>query len=219
MKSDKAVLVLAIVALLSGIFAATYVYLYTHNESLPGFLGLTITDIATVNLTVESNLAINFSTDNINWGSGRVIVGADNATLNTAGNSTGGTPVSQRNGNWTNNTAGLVLENIGNALMNISINVTKNATTLLGGTNPVYKLNFSEAEAGSCRKFAIGLTNGSFYDVNATFINATGYKICESLNFSESTNSLGIDVFLQVPRDSITGSLSDTITAIGIAST
>ncbi|MBS3089886.1 hypothetical protein J4461_03350 [Candidatus Pacearchaeota archaeon] len=46
--------------------------------------------------------------------------------MNTAGNSTGGTPVSQRNGNWTNNTAGLVLENIGNALMNISINVTKN---------------------------------------------------------------------------------------------
>ncbi|MBS3089890.1 hypothetical protein J4461_03370 [Candidatus Pacearchaeota archaeon] len=55
--------------------------------------------------------------------------------------------------------------------------------------------------------------------MNATFINATGYKICESLNFSESTNSLGIDVFLQVPRDSITGSLSDTITAIGIATT
>ncbi|MBS3089889.1 hypothetical protein J4461_03365 [Candidatus Pacearchaeota archaeon] len=86
-----------------------------------------VTEFATINLSVESSLAINFSTDIINWGSGRVVVGADNATLNTAGVNTGGSNPSQRNGNWTNNTAGLVLENIGNALMNISINVTKNS--------------------------------------------------------------------------------------------
>ena len=216
MKSDKAVLVLAI--FLVAITGAAMIISFIYAARPIWFTGF-VTEFATINLSVESSLAINFSTDIINWGSGRVVVGADNATLNTAGVNTGGSNPSQRNGNWTNNTAGLVLENIGNALMNISINVTKNATTLLGGTNPVYKLNFSEAEAGSCRKFAIGLTNGSFYDVNATFINATGYKICESLNFSENTNSLRIDVFLQVPRDSITGSLSDTITAIGIATT
>src|SRR3989338_11151990 len=61
----------------------------------------------TLNLTVESGVSINFTTGTIDWSSGVVAGGQLNATLDSASGTV-------TNGNWTINSAGLVLENIGN---------------------------------------------------------------------------------------------------------
>src|SRR3989344_5384979 len=60
----------------------------------------------TANLTIEQKAEINFTTNSINWASGSVTVGQSKAILVSNNTVT--------NGNWTANSAGLVLENIGN---------------------------------------------------------------------------------------------------------
>ena len=167
------------------------------------------TDSATINLTVENKTAINFTTNNINWGSGSVDPGADNATLNTAGGANNVT-----NGNWTGNTAGLVLENIGNRNVSLNLSFGTNADGLLGGTNPVYQYNVTNAEPGSCLNSTggtDGLNLGSW--VNA---DTTPDVVCGRFLFNDSSDSIRIDIKLVIPSDSKTGTISDTITATAL---
>ena len=122
MKADDVLLGVAIAAVVVvGIVFSVYFFLPLpfHFQWLTGY---GVSDTATINLTVESSLAINFTTDIINWGSGRVTGGNTNATLNTAAGASNVT-----NGNWTGNTAGLVVTNIGNSITNLSIKAGKNA--------------------------------------------------------------------------------------------
>ena len=156
----------------------------------------------TLNLTVDSGVSINFTTRTIDWSSGVVTGGQINATLDTASGTVA-------NGNWTVNSAGLVLENIGNTNATIDIKTGKTAAQFIGGTSPQYLLNFTNSEANSCYNFS-GVSLGLWYAVNTT---DPGTRICGNLTFYNSTNSMRIDLKLGVPYDSLTGALSDIITA------
>ena len=164
-----------------------------------------VSDTATINLTVESSLAINFTTDNINWGSGKVSGGSPNATLDT---SAGANNVS--GGNWTGNTAGLIIANIGNVIVNLSLKSGKNATTLLAGSSPYYQYNVTNNEGASCIRNSTGFAFGLYYDVNTT---GDGTLLCDIFNYTDTNDTMRIDIRLVVPSDSVTGALSDTITA------
>lgn len=207
MKADNLLLIVAIIAVAVSLLGAglTYNYLTSFRNKLTGFAATT----GSINLTVESLAMINFTTATINWGSGRVNTGNDNATLNTAAGANNVT-----NGNWTGNTAGFIVENIGNQNVTFFLKTGKNATTLLGGASgggPKYQYNATNKDPGSClNTTATGVILGTFYNVNTT--GTAGTKICDRFLFDTSTDELRIDVRLVIPSDSFVGELTDTFT-------
>jgi hypothetical protein len=165
-----------------------------------------VTDLGTVNLTVEQKIEINFTVDNINFGSGQVTGGASNATLqsNLTGNAL--------NGNWTQPGADLLLVNNGNVNVSIELSTTKNSTTMIGGTGPEYQYSIRNNELTSCNGSQIGF--GGFNDVNKT---SPGTMICDSLNFRDDKDSVNITIRIVIPSDAASGVLGDIITATGTA--
>lgn len=199
MSEGNSLFTLAFIAMLISAVAAGYSFISVNNykENLVTGYG---TSTGTVNLSVETLASVNFTTDNIDFGSGRVDEGGVNATLDTdAGTVTGG--------NWTANSAGFVLENIGNVNVTLDLATGKTAATFIGGTNPSYQYKVNDVESGSCTG---GVTLDTWYDVNAT---SPGTRICGVMGFADSADTLNIDVKLVVPSDSYTGALSDTFTA------
>jgi len=202
-KVGNLLLVVVIVAVCISVIGVgiTYNRLSSFKNKLTGFA----TDSGTINLSVESAATINFTTSNINWGSGRVTDGEDNATLNTAAGASNIT-----NGNWTGNTAGLVIENIGNVNVTLNISTGVAASSLLGGTSPIYELNFTEVEGGSCLNSTDETDEslGSFATANTT------HRIfCDKFPFDDGNDTVRIDVRLVIPSDSKTGAIGDVITA------
>ncbi len=161
------------------------------------------TGTGTANLTIESITNINFTTANINWGSGSVTAGQANATLDT---SAGANNVTR--GNWTGNTAGLIIENIGNVNVTLLIKSGVNASTLLGGTSPLYQFNFTNAEVGSCTFNVSTNATGTFYDASTT-----DRQVCNNFDIAQTNDTLRIDVRLAIPSNSKTGAIGDIITA------
>jgi hypothetical protein len=190
MKSDNLLLAIAVIAVAVSIIGAgvTYNSVSVIQNMLTGYA----TSTGTINLTVASTASINFTTNNINWGSGQVTVGQTSATLNTAGGATNVT-----NGNWTGNTAGFVVENIGNVNVSFNLATGKNATTLLGGTSPSYQYNVTNVDPGSCIN-STGFILGTFYDVN---VSSTGTAVCDKLRSADTNDTVRIDVKLVIPSD------------------
>ena len=120
------------------------------------------TEAGTANLTIESYAAVNFTTDNIDWGSGTVDTegGKDKAYLDTK---TG----TVTDGNWTANSAGLVLENIGNINVTLDVKAGKSAASFIGGTSPNYTWMFNELESGSCTDVSYVLNESGWVDTGS----------------------------------------------------
>ena len=145
----------------------------------------------------------------MNWGSGMLNPGGTAASLTTfeTNNVSGG--------NWTlSGAGGLQIENIGN--INISLNLTgaKTAVQFIGGTNSVYKWNITNVEAGSCINGTAAssgnLDLNTFHNVN---ISIGAYIVCPTFRFETGNDLIRIDFNLTIPEDSLTGALTDTITA------
>ena len=172
-----------------------------------GFVTGHATETGTANLTIEAYASINFSTSVVNWGSG-VINSSSGAILDTKS----GTVF---NGNWTANSEGLVVENIGNVDVTLNFRAGKNANEFIGGTNPSYKWLFENKEGGSC----INATDssggwGNFSEVNLT---SPGTKVCDIFYFRNDYDEIRIHFNLTLPIDTLPGVKGDTITATAIA--
>ncbi|QQG38593.1 MAG: hypothetical protein HYS32_03225 [Candidatus Woesearchaeota archaeon] len=175
-----------------------------------------------VNLTVESLVAINFSfhaegglegaPGNISWGTGSVAVGQSYANLTTRGTAT--------NWNGSSVTGALHLENIGNKGAKLVITSTNtSAATFLGGTNPIYRYNISEDEVGSCGNTStnpydheVAGLNGSFF-TSATFNVNASRTICGNFSFQSTKDEILIGFYLGLPSDSGSGDHQDVIGA------
>jgi len=187
-------------------FGIFYLSARTFFSTISGYA----TSVGEANLTVESAVIINFTTAQINWGSGRVNSGSPSAGLNTfeLNNVT--------NGNWTlQNAGGLRLQNLGNVNVTLNLSGTKTAAQLIGGTGPSYSWNISNLESGSCLNSTGGtdfLALNNFYNVNTTTA-----LFCGMFGFADAADTIRIDFNLTVPSDSFTGSLGDTITAVAFA--
>lgn len=203
--------ILMFIAVITVVFAA--ISLAVTINKIGDFKALTgfATDTGTANLTIESLASINFTTDNIDWGSGMVDTEETLAYLDTKDNSV-------TNGNWTATGTGLILENIGNVNVSIDIKAGKTAATFLGGTSPDYEWRFEDSlEAGSCLNSTGGtdaLPLDTFYDVNTT---SPGTRVCEIFQFVDGTDSIKIHLNLSVPYNAITGARGDIITATATA--
>lgn len=203
-KFNNFILILLFVAVFS-VFIAVLISIFNWPLKISGFV--TTTSTGEVNLTVETLAVINFTTNVINYGSGRVNSGATSAQLTTfSTNNVSG-------GNWTLQTAGgLRLQNIGNVNVSLNLTSSKNAASFIGGGTPGFQWNITNVEASSCLNTTgtgdTGLNLNVFYNVNTTTTN-----FCPRFNYIDVSDTIRIDFNITVPPDSQTGALTTTITA------
>jgi hypothetical protein len=156
------------------------------------------TDTATVNVSVSSTASINFTVENVNWGTGSVDDGKIGATLDTANTKTNGT-------DFTAVETPLTIENVGNVNVSINLSTNTNASDFIGGTNPYFRFNVTDNEAGSCNS----TDTASFTDLNESAI-----LICQNLQFGQANDAIDLHIKIFIPSDSHTGARGQTITAL-----
>ena len=206
MKSQKnnsqALMLLTVFAVVISMIGAGFTYYTVNQYKNTWFTGFALQS-GDINLSVQTAALINFTTDNINWGAGKVDDGQASSTLNTC---CGGINTT---GNWSKVSQGFVVENLGNVNLTLQLKTGQTAAAFLGGTSPDYEYNVTNVEANSCNG-STGFTLGTFYDVNTT---GSGTKVCDLFTAASTRDTIRIDIKLVVPSDSITGARSDTMTA------
>jgi hypothetical protein len=210
MAKDVRILVLFIIALL---LTSLAVYLRFVGP-FENHLETGLVSESKMNLTIYTGIIINFSVDVIDWGSGKVRAGYENATLSTSGINFLEKVVG---GNWsgayTNKTEGFIIENIGNVDVTINLKTGLNASGFIGGSEPLYQFNVTNNMTGSCSNSS-GFNLGQWYDVN---ISGEGARVCDRLTYN-AQNKIRVDILLRIPRDSNLGPLHDKVTATAAVS-
>ena len=155
-----------------------------------------------VNITNQTSIILDTAT--IDFGSGYVTKTSSSCTLNS-------TPTGNTSADCTNfdaPTEGFKLRNDGN--INVSVDITgSTAASLIGGTTPTYKFRLINVsgEEGACTNTTVG----SF-----TSFTGSAQTICESspngLLYTDSTDTVEIQIELTIPNDAATGARTDTIT-------
>ena len=207
-------LVVAIVVSLTGTWISFF-RLEQLGRYLPGITGAaTDTSEGSISLTISAITEVNFTTASIAWGTGAVDVGANACDIDSDGE-TGS------NNNCTSDpfdsvTTGLVLENVGNKNVTLNISCGKTAASLLGGTGPSYSWNVTESDTDSCSG---GLHRSTVSDTNVSFTACTSTQtyVCNETGsgflFNDTKDEFTFHIRLHIPSDSVSGVLTDTITA------
>jgi len=183
-----------------------------------GVTGYATTNVAGVtNFTVNSSLSIRFANALIPFGTGTVNDSAYNCTMGT--NNTAPTTPNCIGFNATVVNQNLTIENNGNVAANISLNFSGNASMFMMGT-PVYAGIYSQPsyqymvynhKTGSCTT----LSNATaMKEINNTDASAIGTHVCTFLNQSDTQDTIGVAVWLRIPKDTPTGVHTSTVTAI-----
>jgi len=169
------------------------------------FTGYVTTDAATVNITLATTEAINFTVDNIDFGSRSFNTSATYGQIQT--NGTGLNYMF----NGTVVTTNLTLVNIGN--VNVSLNITSNvdAATLFGGAvaTPLFQFLFTNDEVGSC--------NSTQANISFQTLSSTQFKACDNFQWADTSDQLAIDLNLLIPVDGTKGARGAVITATATA--
>ncbi len=201
MTESKVLLGVAAAAFVVSLFGLGLTY-YSVNDFSSWLTGL-VTDEATVNVTVQTNAAINFTIDNIDFGTGQVNQGASYALMDTAsGNVVDGT--------FPGNRTRFILENIGNLNVSLNLSADKTAATFIGGSaggGPLFQYNVTNNETGSCTP---AQDLGAWYSFTTSLA-----PVCNVLEFKDGRDTINIDILLRIPSDSMTGARGAVITATG----
>ena len=160
--------------------------------------GYDVSDTAWANLTILSNVVVNFTTENVSWGSGYVNATKVSCELTTQNinNCT----------DFTNVNTGLILVNIGNEDVTLNLTSSKAASAFIGGTSPVFQWNVSESEAGAC---GAGVLNISAW----TDVTTAHQRACDNFTFLDSSDALEIDLRIVIPYNADPEAKGATITA------
>ncbi len=170
----------------------------------------TLTQEGSVEATVTSNTAINFTTNTVSFGTGTVTSGCNNCTMHTP-SVTDSTCCS----GFTAPASGLVLENVGNRNASINLNFSQDAASFIGGSSPLLQMNLTEGEAGSCINASGTETSGINVTWNHTFadVKTDDPQICEIFRPGLANDELSIDIKVKIPDNSETGLRNATVTA------
>ncbi len=207
--SNKALTVLIVLTLLVTM-AGTYVY-YTkfRSEKITG--AMVEQAVARINITTKAS--INFTINNVDWGSGYVNDTASYCQLNTEGFS-GGTNCT----NFTTVYEGIRLENDGNRNVRVNVSSNNSAAQLLGGTNPLFEWKYANNETDSCGSQGIGascVTNVSALNYQSyAAISTSTVEVCPCFRAANTNDLLNLELMIRVPSDSFTGLRESTITAV-----
>lgn len=164
---------------------------------------------ASVNLTITSQLRINFTLDKSDFGSGYVDGGETACVL-----STGLTADDSRCISFSTpgNVQGLYLENIGNEYANLNISNRNWSDSLIGGTNPGYAWQWSPEVVTTnltCNtsvkhtdlpspNVLQNLSSSNYPGENGA---AIGKSLCSMFNYSSANNAINITFKLQIPQN------------------
>ncbi|MFA4960614.1 MAG: hypothetical protein WC548_03020 [Candidatus Pacearchaeota archaeon] len=194
MKKDNILFVFSIMIFIFSLF----IFVGTCN-SLYDLIKITGKSVSTgnINISIEQIVLVNFTIDNVDWGSGVVSENATKAIIDTMGNVI--------NGSWDPVSSGFVIENIGNINLSLNFSSLKNATTFIGGTNSSYQYKISNIDENACVPPS-GFDLDNFYEFPSEGVSV---NICKY--FVPGKNIL-FDLNLTISYDSNTGNLSDTIT-------
>ena len=220
-ENNTLLIVLAIVAALLAAFNA-YIALQQVSDlaRITGYQIAGNRSTGNVTLSIPSNVQVLFTQNIINWSNGSVSSNAVNATLRTTRN----LPDQVVNGTWVNGTGngrdtGLVLRNLGNINVSITLNATKNYSTFflpIGLDGVQYQWNITNNESGTCSGTAQAFTFSQWWSPN----NTLGDLICRNMSYLDASNELRLDILLVIPQGVIKNQdYSDTITATATAST
>jgi len=200
MTEDNTVLIIAVLAVIASLAAAGFSY-YSISQG-PKIAGFALSSTGTTNLTIASTADINFTATNINWGSGIVNATKAGAVLD----SDAGTVI---NGTWTAVSTPLVLENIGNVNVTLTLNSSLAAQFIGAGASYKLKIADKASNTGAC-----GGTNGfsSYTDVSGTNQNA-----CSDFGYIDNRDEIEIDVQLYIPYNVSTGAKGAILTATATA--
>jgi len=156
-------------------------------------------------VNVSEKLAINFTDDTVNWGTGGVT--DSNCTLSTEGYIETSDCL-----DFTNQSNGLTLENIGNVNAIIELASDKDAQTFINGTSPAFQYLISDTTSGGEANSCDNMAPTTFTDVNTT---SPGTKICTKLYKQASKDAIGIELKVTIPGDADFGQREATLTATG----
>jgi len=176
-------------------------------------------DYGTATLVIASVGSLRFVVNSTNWGTGRVNTtnGNQNCILDTRGANSLTKCI-----NFSTVTQGLTIENNGDTNVTVQLYFSTNFTDFLGGDPTLgwFRYNVSNNETNSCRNSTGG--TGCPANVNCTVapiawtdVNNTAYgtTVCPKLLFTDTSDSLLIDLNLSVPYDAPAGSKLSTLTA------
>jgi len=170
-----------------------------------------------VNLTLVSSIAIALSVTAVDFGTGYVTMGCSKCSLHTPSVIENETCCS----GFSSPANGLVLENVGNLAVNITMQVFDNATTMIGGGDldyggqnmPEFEVNVTEKELGACP------SGGLYPACNNTWcpVNATTLTWCVSLLPDQSKDEITTNIRITIPENSRKGELNTTFIFVGNA--
>src|SRR3989344_2828118 len=90
------------------------------------------------------------------------------------------------------------------------VSVGKSAASFIGGTSPGYQWNISNVNPSSC----LNDSGRQIVALNVFFDTSTATRtVCSPFQFGGSNDHIRIDLNLTIPENSLTGALTDTITA------
>ncbi|MEA3378514.1 MAG: hypothetical protein U9Q69_02630, partial [Nanoarchaeota archaeon] len=171
-----------------------------------------------VNLTITSQLIINFTMDNVSFGSGYVKSGASACVLST------GETAEDTAGCASFNTPGIVhgllLENIGNEYAEVNLSNRNWSSSMIGGTEPGYAWKWSNVSNDvnvTCEDYNftgadiiyntfVNLTSSNYLGENG---NDIGKVLCKKLNYTDGSNDINITFKLHIPQNAPARTLDD----------
>jgi hypothetical protein len=159
----------------------------------------------TISLNIQEQVLINVTTTAMAFGN--VYVNETSCSLNSQEGGDGTCPAAT---DGTSANGGLVVENIGNSGVNISMNPGKNGSEFLGGTDSIYQVKCRAKQGAGTAVIS------SYLTINET-VNDTETLCYAHLPFTTggTTYDIYFDANLTIPSDS-SGAKTDTITFIGL---
>jgi len=193
-RSLALLLVAAIVISLGGTMLSL-----TKLNDLSGITGMALTGSGQVNVSVEQNASCTVDT-NVNFGSGQpqaIVIDTD--TANSGG-------FNDCSANADTTCGGIIVNNTGNRLLNVTFSSTKDGSEFLGGTSLdnqfQYKIDDAEIENNAC-----GDPGSSSY----TNVPTTATKLCNILNYTTDRNTILMDFQVEIKPDTPPGTKTTTI--------
>ncbi|MBU2638114.1 MAG: hypothetical protein KJ955_04020 [Nanoarchaeota archaeon] len=212
--TSRTLVVILVATLFISIFGAVITL-----ERFGGFRALTgswgepgSTTYGATNLTISTNLKINFSDDTVNFGSGWLCPACTSARIGTDG-----TNDTTCNCGW-NLPNGLILENVGNRYARINLSNTAQVGSFPGGAGAEYSWQWNNESAVTCTGANVmNLTGNQTAKSNLTApILTPGLVLCERMNYSLNDNMINISFWVKIMQDSPVTAKNDTWTAVAV---
>jgi hypothetical protein len=218
--TNKTLTWLVVMAIAVSLFATGITL--TKLNSIKGVTGFAAGDTSNVTGNVSVSLStqtiLRFHTGTLDLGT--LSVNPSSGFCNLSLNGTGNVAI-----NYTNcdsptvaNAVGLMLENAGSTWLNITINFSKNAATLIGGAGTVYPPPYFRYTIWQNETPGCATMNATVWSTWTNVTSpATPTLICNNLSYVDGSDSLGIGIELGIPLDASSGSRNVTIYAVGTA--